>query len=98
MKFQIIALAFVIAGTAANFLDSESRFLQETNSTIAFSSTLACGGCIRGGNIFCSKNGNTPVCCKTATECATQIADKTFTCSNAINSQFNKLVKICSKN
>jgi hypothetical protein len=38
------------------------------------------------------------VCCQTATQCATQIADKTFTCSNAISSQFNKLIKICSKN
>lgn len=99
MKIQALAIAFIIAGTTAQFLDVEQpRYLQETNSTIAFSSTLACGGCIRGGNIFCSKNGQSPVCCQTTAQCATQIADKTFTCSNTISSQFNRLVKICSKN
>lgn len=38
------------------------------------------------------------MCCQTAAQCATQIADKTFTCSNSVSSQFNRLIKICSKN
>lgn len=98
MKISALAIAFFVAGTTAQFLDESPRYLQETTSSVAFSSTLACGGCIRGGNIFCSKNGNSPICCKTATDCATQIADKTFTCSNTVSSQFNRLVKICAKN
>jgi hypothetical protein len=99
MKIHALAIAFIIAGTTAQFLENElPRYLQETTSSIAFSSTLACGGCIRGGNIFCSKNGQSPICCQTATQCATQIADKTMTCSSNINSQFNRLVKICSRN
>jgi hypothetical protein len=56
MKIQALALAFLIAGTTAQFLELP-RNLQESTSTISFSSTLPCGGCIRGGNIFCSKNG-----------------------------------------
>lgn len=88
MKIQVLALAFIVAGTTAEFLNplEQSRLLQETNATIPFSATLGCGGCVRGGNIFCSKNGNTPICCQTATQCATQMADKTFTCSNSISS------------
>ncbi len=58
MKIQALAVAFIIAGTTAQFLDiDQPRYLQEVNATVAFSATLACGGCIRGGNIFCSKNG-----------------------------------------
>ncbi len=58
MKIQALAVAFIIAGTTAQFLDiDQPRYLQEVNATVAFSATLPCGGCIRGGNIFCSKNG-----------------------------------------
>jgi len=99
MKYSALAVAFIIAGTTAQFLDVEQpRYLQETTASVNFTATLPCGGCVRGGNIFCSKNGLTPVCCQTATQCATQIADKTFTCTNGVGSQFNRLVKVCAKN
>ena len=99
MKIQTIAVAFFIAGTVA-FLDNEARILQETASTtVTFASTLPCGGCIRGGNIFCAgpSAAKPSKCCKTATECATEIADKTYLCSNTVKSQFNSLYKVCTK-
>ena len=99
MKCSAFAVAFIIAGTTPQFLDIEQpRYLQETTASINFTANLPCGGCIRGRYIFCSKNGVTPVCCQIATQCATQIADKTFTCTNGVGSQFNRLVKVCSMN
>ena len=99
MRFAAIAAALLVAGTTANFLEFESRLLMETNSTtVAFASTLACGGCIRGGNIFCLGSGTkVNKCCRTPAECSVEIADKAYTCSNSITSQFNRLFKVCSK-
>ena len=99
MRIALLSAALLIAGSTANFLEFESRSLMETNSTtIPFASTLACGGCIRGGNIFCLGSGaKVNKCCRTAAECSVEIADKAYTCSNAITSQFNRLFKICSK-
>ncbi len=73
MKTQVLSLTLLVVGAVA-FLENEPRMLQETNSTtIAFASTLQCGGCIRGGNIFCA--GPSPakpsICCRNAAECAT---------------------------
>ena len=99
MRIVYLAAAFLVAGTTANFLDFDSRMLVETNSTtIPFASTLACGGCVRGGNIFCLGSGaKANKCCRTEAECAVEIADKAYTCSNTVRSQFNRLFKICSR-
>ena len=86
MRIVYLAAAFLVAGTTANFLDFDTRILEETNSTtIPFAPTLACGGCVRGGNVFCLGSGNkVNKCCRTVAECAAEIADKAYTCTNTV--------------
>jgi len=99
MRIASIAAAFFVVGTTANFLEFEARSLQEVNATtVTFAATLACGGCIRGGNIFCLGSGaKVNKCCRTETECSVELLDKAYTCSNSVKSQFNRLYKICAK-
>ena len=97
MKIAAIALSLFVAGTAATnrFLDfvEESRFLQEANVTVAYNASLQCGQCIRGGFIGCVKGTNFK-CCDTV---ACVDADKTFTCTNKVKSQFNRLYSTCNR-
>jgi len=99
MRIAFLAATLLVAGTTANFLDFESRSLMETNATtVAFAAALPCGGCVRGGNIFCLGSGaKVNKCCRTAAECSVEIADRAYTCSNTVTSQFNRLFKICSR-
>jgi hypothetical protein len=99
MRIALFAAAFLVAGTTANFLEFEPRMLQETNSTtVTFAANLACGACVRGGNIFCLGSGaKANKCCRSTTECSAELIDRAYTCSNTVTSQFNRLFKICSR-
>ena len=103
MNIRILfSMCLAIAYSAnAEFLQgfTDERVLQSSqkyygdNVTIAFSLTLGCGACIRGGYIFCYKGVEGSImtttlstsnykCCKTATDCARYYTDSTYTCSN----------------
>jgi hypothetical protein len=84
---------FLANATTTNTTKPPPPSFYGDNVTIPFKVTLGCGACVRGSYIFCYKgvegeilnaslSATNQKCCMNATDCATEIANLNWTCSN----------------
>jgi len=94
MKIFFASVALIGFATSQSFLEPTTLSWEPLPaSVIPFNSTLSCGGCVRGGYIYCAEKGSkvgrgmNDMCCADE-KCALQAVENNLDCGHA-NAGFN---------